>query len=196
MIDRRRLLLLTPAAVLGAGLLGAAGWMSLGREGGAVPIGGPFRLQGGDGRAVTDRDFLGRWMLVYFGFTHCPDACPTGLQTLATALDSLDPAARRQVAVLFITVDPERDTPALMAEYVTAFGPGITGLSGTPEQVAAVAKAYRVYYAKRPRAGSEEYDVDHSTIIYLMDPRGRFAANFTHETTPEAVAARLRTLLA
>ncbi|MBC7802096.1 MAG: SCO family protein, partial [Gemmatimonadaceae bacterium] len=156
----------------------------------------PFRLQGADGRVVTDQDFRGRWMLVYFGFTHCPDACPTGLQTIANALDTLGAEAKRKVAVLFISVDPERDTPALVAEYVTAFDAPITGLSGTAEQVAAVAKAYRVYYAKRPRPGTEAYDVDHSTFIYVMDPRGRFAANFTHEAPPDTIAARLKTLMA
>ncbi len=194
MMGRRRLLLLTPAALLGAGLLGAAGWTALHREEGGVPIGGPFRLSAADGREVTDADFRGRWMLVYFGYTNCPDACPTALQDIANALDSLGPEAERKVAVLFITVDPERDTPAVMHDYVTAFAAPITGLSGTPEQVATAAKAYRVYYAKHPKADGG-YDMDHSSVIYVMDPRGRFAANFTHETAPDAMAAKLRTLM-
>ena len=192
---RRKLLLLAPAGVLGAGLLGAAAWMMRGPEQGVIQIGGPFRLQGADGREVTDADFRGRWMLVFFGFIRCPDVCPTALQTVASALDTLNAEDRRKVAVLFITVDPERDTPAVMQEYVGAFGPGITGLSGTPEQIAAVAKAYRVYYAKHP-TGGDEYSMDHSSIIYVMDPRGRFAANFTHQTSPDAIAAKLRTLMA
>ena len=195
-MDRRRLLLLAPAGLLGAGLLGAAGWTMLRREEeGAVPIGGPFRLRAPDGREVTDAEFRGRWMLVYFGYTHCPDACPTALQDIANALDSLGPEAKRKAAALFITVDPERDTPAVMGDYVSAFDAGITGLSGTPEQVAAAAKAYRVYYAKHPKAGGD-YDMDHSSIIYVMDPHGRFAANFTHETPPDAMAAKLRALMA
>ncbi len=194
MINRRRLLLLAPAGVLAAGLVGAAGWMTLHREEGPVPIGGPFRLRAADGREVTDADFRGRWMLVYFGYTRCPDACPTALQDMANALDTLSPDAKGKVAVLFITIDPERDTPAVMQDYVTAFNAPITGLSGTPEQIAAVAKEYRVYYAKHPKGGGE-YDMDHSSIIYVMDPRGRFVANFTHETAPDDIAAKLRGLM-
>jgi protein SCO1/2 len=194
-MDRRRLLMLTPAGVLAAGLVGAAAWMGTRRDsGGSVGIGGPFRLQGGDGKVVTDADFRGRWMLVYFGYTRCPDACPTALQDMANALDGLTPAERAKVAALFITVDPERDTPAVVQDYVRAFNAPITGLSGTPEQVAAAAKAYRVYYARHPRADGD-YEMDHSSIIYVMDPRGEFVANFTHETTPDAIAAKLRTLV-
>lgn len=194
MTNRRRLLLLAPAGVLGAGLLGTAGWMALHRDEPAVPIGGPFRLQAAGGRNVTDADFRGKWMLVYFGYTRCPDACPTALQDIANALDTLGPDAKRKVAVLFITVDPERDTPAAMADYVSAFDAPITGLSGTPAEIAAAAKEYRVYYAKHPKTGGE-YDMDHSSIIYVMDPRGRFVGNFTHETAPDAIAAKLRPLI-
>jgi len=193
LIDRRKLLLLAPAGVLAAGLAGVAGWMTLHREEGPVPIGGPFRLRAGDGREVTDADFRGRWMLVYFGYTRCPDACPTALQDMANALDTLGTDAKK-AAILFITIDPERDTPAVVQDYVTAFNAPITGLSGTPEQIAGVAKEYRVYYAKHPKAGGE-YDMDHSSIIYVMDPRGRFAANFTHETPPDEIAAKLRMLM-
>jgi len=193
-MDRRKLLMLAPAGVLGVGLLGAGSWLALHREEAGVPIGGPFRLQAADGREVTDADFRGRWMLVYFGYTHCPDACPTALQDMANALDTLGPEAKKKVAVLFITVDPERDTPAVMRDYVTAFDAPITGLSGTSEETAAVAKAYKVYYAKHPKAGGD-YDMDHSSVIYVMDPRGRFVANFTHETAPDAIAAKLRTLM-
>jgi protein SCO1/2 len=194
-MDRRRLLMLAPAGVLAAGLAGAAAWISTRRDaGGRVGIGGPFRLQDGDGKVVTDADFRGRWMLVYFGYTRCPDACPTALQDMANALDGLTPAERAKVAALFITVDPERDTPAVVQDYVRAFNAPITGLSGTPEQVAAAAKAYRVYYARHPRADGD-YEMDHSSIIYVMDPRGEFVANFTHETAPDAIAAKLRTLV-
>ncbi len=194
MIERRKLLLLAPAGLLAAGLVGAAGWMTLHRGDVTVPIGGPFRLRAADGREVTDADFRGRWMLIYFGYTRCPDACPTALQDMANALDALGADAKAKVAVLFITIDPERDTPAVMQDYVTAFNAPITGLSGTPEQIAAVAKEYRVYYAKHPKDGGE-YDMDHSSIIYVMDPRGRFAANFTHETPPDAMALKLRSLI-
>ena len=192
---RRKLLLLAPAGVLAAGLAGAAGWLAFRREDeGPVPIGGPFRLRGPMNREVTDAEFRGRWMLVFFGFIRCPDVCPTALQNVANALDALGPD-RRKVAPLFITVDPERDTPEVMQEYVSAFAPDITGLSGSPGQIAAVAKEYRVYYAKHPTGGGE-YGMDHSSILYVMDPRGRFAANFTHETGPDAIAAKLRSLMA
>jgi len=191
---RRRLLLLAPAGLLGVGLVGAAAWLGLRPDAGSPAIGGPFRLRRADGREVTDADFRGRWMLVYFGYTRCPDACPTALQDMANALDSLGPEAKRKVAVLFITVDPERDTPAVMQDYVSAFDAPITGLSGTADQVAAAAKAYRVYYAKHPKAGGD-YDMDHTSIIYVMDPRGRFVANFTHETAPDAIAAKMQSLL-
>lgn len=197
-LTRRNLAVIAPAAVLAAGLAGAGAWTVLRRDGGGgpVPIGGPFRLQAGDGRTVTDADFRGKLMLVYFGYTHCPDACPTALQDMANALDILGPEAKRKVAVLFISVDPERDTPKVVQDYVGAFDAPITGLSGTPDQVAAAAKAYRVYYAKRPRPNREgEYDMDHSSIIYVMDRQGRFVANFTHETAPEAIAAKLRPML-
>ena len=192
-MNRRRMLLFAPAGVLGAGLAGTAAWLGLRGDKGAAGIGGPFRLRGADGREVTDADFRGRWMLVYFGYTRCPDACPTALQDMANAVDSLDANTRKKVAMLFITVDPERDTPAVVQDYVSAFDAPIIGLSGTPDQIAAAARAYRVYYAKHPKAGGE-YDMDHSSIIYVMDPRGRFVANFTHETAPDAIAAKLRTL--
>jgi protein SCO1/2 len=193
LIGRRRALALAPAAVLGAGLLGVAAWTRLrpGSDGSVVPIGGPFSLLDGNGRTVTDRDFRGRLMLVYFGYTHCPDACPTALQDMATALDDLG-SRRQEVAALFITVDPERDTPSVMKDYVASFGAGITGLSGSTEAVMAAARAYRVYFAKQPKA--DGYDMDHSSIIYVMDRQGRFLSNFMHET-PEQIAAKLRGLV-
>ncbi len=199
MMDRRMLIRLAPAGVLAAGLAGAAVWMGVHGDPAQTGIGGPFRLVGADGRAVTDADFRGRWMLVYFGYTHCPDACPTALADMAGALDALGAEAAKKVALLFITIDPERDTPAIVQDYVRAFdsaggGVAITGLSGTAEQIAAVAREYRVYYAKHPR-NDGGYDMDHSSIIYLMDPRGVFTANFTHETPPEAITAKLRGVL-
>lgn len=189
---RRRLLLVAPAAVLAAGLAGAGAWLLTGGEP-PVPIGGPFRLQDGAGRTVTEQDFRGRWALVYFGYTHCPDACPMALQNMADALDLLPPGLRDRVALVFITVDPERDTPAVMRDYASAFDAPITALSGTPEQVADVLRAYRVYAAKAPGKGGD-YTVDHSSILYVMDPRGRFAANLTHEAPPERIAERLKAL--
>lgn len=192
---RRRLALLAPAGILALGLAGAGAWLTFARPdpSGVAAIGGPFQLQAADGRTVTDKDYRGKWMLVYFGYTNCPDACPTALQTVANALDTLGTDAKARVAVLFVTVDPERDTPQVLADYVSAFDAPITGLGGSPEQVAAAARVYRVYYTKHAKAGG--YDMDHSSVIYVMDPNGRFAGNFTHQTSPDAMAARLRALM-
>ena len=193
MLTRRHALLLTPAAVLAVGMAGALGYARFRPEQAGIPIGGPFRLVNGNGRIVTDEDFRGKWMLVYFGYTHCPDACPTALQDMANALDDLG-AQKKDVAIIFITIDPERDTPAVMKDYVAAFNANITPLSGSPEAVAAAAKAYRVYYAKHPTKDGG-YDMDHSSIIYVMDPNGRFVANFTQETPPQQIAAKLKSLV-
>ncbi len=186
-------MLLAPSGVVALGLAGAAVYLGL-RPEPVVPIGGPFALQDGDGRTVTDAQFRGRWMMVYFGYTHCPDACPTALQDMANALDQLPPAKRNQVVPIFITVDPERDTPAVMKDYVAGFEAGIVALSGSPDQVAAAGRAYRVYAAKHPTKDGG-YDMDHSSIIYLMDPKGRFVANFTHETAPDRIAEKLKAVV-
>src|SRR5689334_16298893 len=160
----------------------------------ASAIGGPFQLVDQNGKTVTDADLKGKWSLVYFGYTHCPDACPTALNDIAIALDQLGPK-RDAVRPVFITVDPERDTPAALKDYVTAFDAPILALTGTPEEVAQAARAYRVYYAKHPEAGGD-YSMDHSSVIYVMDPQGRFTASFTHESTPEQISDRLKKLLA
>jgi protein SCO1/2 len=160
----------------------------------ARAIGGPFRLVDQDGKTVTDADLKGKWSLVYFGYTHCPDACPTALNDIAIALDELG-SKRSAVRPVFITVDPERDTPEVLKAYVTAFDAPILALTGTPEEVAQAAKGYRVYYAKHPEAGGD-YSMDHSSVIYVMDPEGRFTASFTHQSAPEEIAERLKKLLA
>ncbi len=185
--------MLTPAAVLAVGLVGAAILRGTGGADSVIPIGGPFTLVDGDGKTVTDQAFRGKWMMVYFGYTHCPDACPTALQDMANALDDLGPQ-KKEVAAVFITIDPARDTPAVMKDYVAAFDAGIVPLTGSQEAIGAAARAYRVYYAKHPTKDGG-YDMDHSSIIYLMDPRGRFVANFTHETSPDQIAAKLKTLV-
>ena len=161
---------------------------------GARPaVGGPFALVDTEGRAVTDADFRGRLMLVFFGFTYCPDVCPTALTAIAQAIERLGKDASKIVPI-FITVDPERDTPEQLKEYVRHFHPRLVGLTGSPEQIAAVAKAYRVYYAKaRPQgAPSDDYTMDHTAITYLMGRDGKFLAHFSHGTEPEAIAARVR----
>ena len=160
----------------------------------ASAIGGPFRLVDQNGKTVTDADLKGKWSLVYFGYTHCPDACPTALNDIAIALDELGPQ-RSAVRPVFVTVDPERDTPAVLKSYVTSFDAPILALTGTPEEIAQAAKGYRVYYAKHPEAGGD-YSMDHSSVIYVMDPQGRFTASFTQENSPEEIAARLKKLLA
>ena len=159
----------------------------------ASAIGGPFRLTDQNGKTVTDADLKGKWSLVYFGYTHCPDACPTALNDISIALEDLG-TKRDAVRPVFITVDPERDTPEALKAYVTSFDAPILALTGTPEQVAQAAKGYRVYYAKHPEAGGD-YSMDHSSVIYVMDPQGRFTASFTHESTPEQIAERLKKLL-
>jgi len=159
----------------------------------ASAIGGPFRLVDQNGKTVTDADLKGKWSLVYFGYTHCPDACPTALNDIAIALDELGPQ-RNEVRPVFVTVDPERDTPEVLKSYVTAFDAPILALSGTPEEIAQAAKGYRVYYAKHPEAGGD-YSMDHSSVIYVMDPEGRFTASFTQENSPEEIAERLKKLL-
>lgn len=164
----------------------------------AMAIGGPFQLatqadKSGD-KLVTDQDFRGKWMLVYFGYTHCPDACPTSLSDIAGTLDKLGAKAAK-VAPVFVTVDPERDTPAVTAEYAKAFGPSFVGLSGSAEQVAAAERAYHVYSAKHPTKDGD-YSMDHSSIIYVMDPQGRFVTTFSTETTPDEMAKRLDGLIA
>jgi protein SCO1/2 len=159
----------------------------------ANAIGGPFRLTDQNGNRVTDADLKGKWSLIYFGYTHCPDACPTALNDIAVALDELG-ARRVAVRPVFITVDPERDTPEALKSYVASFDAPILALTGTQQEVAQAAKAYRVYYAKHPEPGGD-YSMDHSSVIYVMDPEGRFTASFTHESSPEQIAERLKKLL-
>jgi protein SCO1 len=155
----------------------------------AAAIGGPFHLTDQNGRTVTDQDFKGEPFLVFFGFTHCPDACPTTLFEVSEILRTLGPDAAR-VRVAFITVDPERDTPAALKDYLSSFDPHMQGLTGDPAAIAAVAKAYRVYYKKVPL--DEGYTMDHTAIVYLMDKDGRFVSPFNLKRTTEAAAADLR----
>ncbi len=158
---------------------------------GGTSLGGPFTLTDHDGRAVTDATYRGRLMLVFFGFTFCPDVCPTELQTVAAALDQLGPRAA-EVRPLFVSVDPGRDTPAKLRDYVALFHPAITGLTGTPEQVAAAARAYRVYYARVTPPGASEYLMDHSAFTYLMGRDGTLRAIFRPGASAEEIAAGLR----
>jgi len=153
-------------------------------------IGGPFRLVNQDGQTVTDQDYKGEPFLVFFGFTHCPDVCPTTLFEVSEILRNLGPDGDRMRAI-FITVDPERDTPAAMKEYLSSFDSRLSGLTGDPDAIAAVAKSYRAFYRKVP-LDQGGYTMDHTAIVYLMDKQGRFVAPFSLKRTTEASAAELR----
>ena len=157
-------------------------------------IGGPFDLVDQNGKRVSDTDLRGTWLLVYFGYTHCPDACPAALNNIALTLRALGAARRAAIRPVFITIDPARDTPAVIKEYVASFDAPILALTGTAAQVAQAAKAYRVYYAQRAEPGGN-YSLDHTSVIYVIDPKGRFAASLPSEATPAQMAERLKQLL-
>ncbi len=187
--------------LIGGGFLAVAlgiGWVQTQRSAqtaadtSPVPIGGPFTLMDENGQAVTDQTYRGKWLLVFFGFTHCPDVCPTALNDIALTLDQLGPLAA-SVQPLFVTVDPERDTPEIVKDYTDAFHPSIVGLTGTPEQIADTAKTYRVYFKKVPQG--DTYTMDHSGITYVMAPDGKFAAHFSPRTPIDTMAAKLRGLI-
>jgi protein SCO1 len=181
------------AALLAAGALGLGTLMTQ-RPGAPAPsaIGGPFRLETGGGKIVTDADLRGEPFLVYFGYTHCPDICPTTLAQIASVLHALGPQAK--IKVLFITVDPERDTPDMMQEYAKNFGPRFIGLSGDRAAIDKVLHEYRVYARKIPEKGGG-YSMDHSAIIYLMNRDGKFVSTFNPNRPPKQAAAVLRAQL-
>jgi protein SCO1/2 len=164
-------------------------------------IGGPFQLTDQRGRTVEDRQFRGRFMLVYFGYTYCPDVCPTELQNMSNALDILGEPAAANVQPLFITVDPARDTPGHLASYMDSFHKGFLGLTGSKDEVAAAAKAYRVYYARAKGTGNpkdpkdDTYLVDHSGFVYLMGPDGQYLAHFAPNTDPQKIVQTIRQYL-
>lgn len=148
-----------------------------GPSAGKAAIGGPFSLVNHDGKRVTEKDFKGKWTLVYFGFTHCPDICPDELLKLAAAIDKIKEKAGIDIVPVFISVDPERDTIEQVREYVKEFHPKLVGLTGTPDEIKKVARAYRVYYMKTAEEDSD-YLVDHSIVMYLMDPNMEFVKFF------------------
>jgi protein SCO1 len=179
-------------AFLAIGLSALVGGKTGSGASSAAAIGGPFRLEAGGGRIVTDADLRGAPFLVFFGYTHCPDVCPTTLFQLSEILRALGPEAK--IKALFITVDPERDTPELMQHYSESFDPRIIGLSGDRASVDNVIAAYRAYARKAPGANGE-YTMDHSAVIYLMDRDGQFLRAFNLERPPEQAAAELKPLL-
>jgi protein SCO1/2 len=181
-------------AVLMVTLPGRTGTPAVETTGRAL-IGGPFSLLDPTGKRVTEKDFAGRPMLVFFGFTHCPDVCPAGLQVIAAALDKLGDKAKG-VTPIFITVDPERDTPEVVGKYVASFDKEIVGLSGSPADIAAVTKAYRVYVNKVPDESTPgEYSVDHSGQSYVIDPQGRLRLLVRPERIATDLADDLQTIL-
>ena len=158
---------------------------------GIARVGGPFALIDQDGQPRTENDYAGKLMLIYFGFTYCPDVCPTALQVMSTALQTLGPDASK-IQPIFITVDPERDTPAQLKTYVGNFFPGMVGLTGSADAIKKTADAYRIYFRKAADGSASEYLMDHSSIVFLMDRGGRYVSHFTHQTPPEKMAAVIR----
>lgn len=157
---------------------------------GTAEIGGPFSLVDQNGDRRTDQDFRGRYMLVFFGYTYCPDVCPTTLAILKNALDEIGPLAD-DVVPIFISVDPERDSPEILKPYLSAFGPEFVGLTGTREEIDQAVHAYRAYYDIPDHEG-DDYVVSHSSIIYLMDRDGLYLTNYSLDMGPDAIAADLR----
>jgi protein SCO1/2 len=152
-----------------------------------------FALTTPDGTAVTEQSYRGKWLVIYFGYTFCPDVCPTTMMEIAGALKTLGPRADA-VQAIFITVDPQRDTPNVLKEYLKSFDPHLIGLTGTPAQIAAAAKAFHVFY-ERNDTGDGSYLYDHSAFIYLINPDGKFARAITSEGSSQAVADALSTLM-
>ena len=164
------------------------------RTSGSALIGGPFSLTDQSGQRRSEADLKGRYALVYFGYTYCPDICPTSLSTMTQGLDLLAeqaPDKAQAVLPVFVTVDPERDTVAALASYAEHFHPRLLALTGTPEEVAAAAKAYRIFYQKVEEPGASDYLMDHSSVLYLMGPDGSYLTHFTHASTAEDIAKGL-----
>ena len=154
---------------------------------GEALIGGDFTLIDGTGKTLTNRDFLGKYMLVYFGFTHCPDICPTSLLLIQNAINHLGDKGKK-VQPVFITLDPERDTPAVVGPYVQHFGPGLIGLSGSAEQIKQAADAYKIYYRKvEDKDSAMGYVIDHSGFMYLMGPDGKYITHFPHTIAEQSL---------
>lgn len=158
-------------------------------------FGSEFRLVGHDGKPRTLADFRGKVVAVFFGFTHCPDVCPTTLATMREVKARLGPDGER-LQVIFVTVDPERDTPDLLAKYVTAFDPAFLGLHGTPDEIAQAAKHFKVYYQKVPGKTPETYTMDHTASTYLYDPQGRLRLFVRHGQAVDPIVHDVRALLA
>ncbi|KQZ02295.1 copper-binding protein [Pseudolabrys sp. Root1462] len=200
MTSRTNHMLLVVAAFLtGLGVfLGALWYVTGGLNPQAVStasaVGGPFKLVDQNNKPITDQDFKGRPWLVFFGYTHCPDVCPTTLFDVSEMLRAMGKDADRTGA-LFITVDPERDTPAVMKDYLSSFDPRMMAATGDRASIDAAEKAYRVYAKKIPTGKGDDYSMDHTAMVYLMDKQGRFVAPFNLKRTPEEAAAEMKKYL-
>jgi cytochrome oxidase Cu insertion factor (SCO1/SenC/PrrC family) len=157
---------------------------------GQATVGGPFRLTDQAGKTVTNADFRGRYMLIYFGYSFCPDVCPTTLGVMAQALEKMGTDSARIVPI-FITVDPSRDTPKVLADYMKAFGPQFVGLTGSDAEIKAAEKEYRVYAARRPLPNGN-YGMDHSSVMYLMGPTGKMVSFYDEAISPDDLAKDLK----
>ncbi|MCX7312862.1 MAG: SCO family protein [Hyphomicrobiales bacterium] len=189
-----RLLLALGAFVAGLVLFSAVIFLVTGRSPSPITmpsaVGGPFNLVDQNAKPITDADFKGRPFLVFFGFTHCPDVCPTTLFEVSEIFRSLGPN-NKNVGAMFVTVDPERDTPAVLKDYLASFDPRIVGATGDAAAIAAAVKSFRVYAKKVPTDGGG-YTMDHTAIVYLMGKDGRFVAPFNMKRRPEEAAADLK----
>ncbi len=185
--------LLAAVAVAVIASIGLLFWLAGNRKNNADQpvIGGAFELVDQNGKPFTEKNLKGKYSLIYFGYTYCPDVCPTELQTMTQALEMLGPLAKK-IRPVMISVDPERDKPEVLKEYLTNFYPGFVGLTGTPEQIRKAGQAYRVFYRKTDEKSASDYLMDHSSIVYLMDPEGRYLKHFAYGTSPEKMAEGIR----
>ncbi len=178
---------LSALIVVGANL----DWFKSEQISGKALVGGPFKLINHHGESVTDESFRGKYMLVFFGYTYCPDVCPSELQVMSAALDRLESKAE-DIVPIFITIDPERDTVKQMADYVSHFHNKFIGLTGSPDAIQAAARAYRVFYSKSKDSESDsDYLMDHSSIVYFMDRNGAYITHFSFGTSPEKMAEKI-----
>jgi protein SCO1/2 len=188
---RRRVLLASMLAIM---LAGVVAWLAMAPPA-ALKIGGPFSLVDGRGNRHTDIEFRGSYLLVYFGYTFCPDVCPTALGELSAALDALPSEKVKEINVVFISVDPKRDYGERLDEYGKVFHERIIGLTGTREEIDVVAREYGAKYRFAGDTTTDDYSIDHTSIIYVMDKGGRFLTQFTHNATPEQMRAKLDSVI-
>ncbi len=188
-------------AIMAAGivaLLGVFIWMNQQAQQCAQSVsklGGAFELVDHNGQRFTQEELKGKYTLLYFGYTYCPDVCPTELQTIAEALNLLGPQLAEQFRVVMVSIDPERDTPDVLKDYMSNFGPNFIGLTGTPQQIRKMAKLWRTFYRKAEETGDGGYLMDHSAIVFLLDKNGQYVRHFAYGTTPERMAEGIRAAL-